>query len=210
MYHWFSLSKIYLFSLVYKKYYFLSLKFVSISSVFDSLTYLQTSSILIIVAYFLYKNKKSNFQTDDRPIKPEIKEHQQTEEFYRQTVENSPNPIFSVNKQGEIKIWNVACQQNYHYHQEIIGQSWKILLADESLSPLESILAQVFQEKKSFSGVEITYRGADQTKHCAISRLYPLFDAHQQVSQCVIANTHITERKQTELEREKLLAREQA
>ena len=210
MYYWFGLSKISLVFLFYKKYYFLSLDFVSISSVFDSLTDLETSLIIIVTAYFIYKTKKSNFQTDDRPIKPEIKEHQTTEELYRQTVEKSPNPIFSVNKQGEIKIWNVACQQNYHYHQEIIGQSWKILLADESLSPLESILAQVFQEKKSFSGVEITYRGADKTLHFAISRLYPLFDAHQQVSQCVIANTHITERKQTELEREKLLAREQA
>jgi diguanylate cyclase (GGDEF)-like protein/PAS domain S-box-containing protein len=191
MYYWFS-----------KKYYFLPVHFVSSLSFFNSLTYLATSLLLIIIVYFIYKIKRSNFQSDDRPIKPEI-------EDYRQTVENSPNPIFSVNKQGQIKIWNVACQQNYHYHQEIIGQSWKILLADESLSSLESLLTQVFQEKKSFSGVEITYRGADQTQHFAISRLYPLFDSQQHVSQCVIANTHITERKQAELKREKLLTREQ-
>ncbi len=176
-----------------------------ILSTFDSVY--QLISILsflgfLILAYFM--NQNQNF------IGLKNNLNQKRKAQYYQTVENSPNPIFSINQNGEILLWNHACQKTYHYGSDIVGQSWEKLLTEENLPHMRSIVSQVFQDKKSFTGIEITYRCANQTKYFTISRLYPLLNDQQQVSECVIANTNITERKQAELEREELLAREQA
>ncbi|WP_413160098.1 EAL domain-containing protein [Capilliphycus salinus ALCB114379] len=211
MYDWFGLSKIDLPYLIINAFCdLMPVGLLSSFAVFEPLIYLSVCSILIILAYLIYQKKGAIFWGANQKIKREIKEGQQTEERYRQTVENSPNPIFSVDRQGKIKIWNLACQQIYCYSPTIIGQSWKTLVPEETLSKFEDLLTQVFQQKKSFSGIEMVYRSADKIQHFAISRFYPLLDDQQQVSECLVANTNITERKKNERERENLLAQEQA
>ena len=201
----FACLQTYLFDITGNYCYFVGSSLFSIFGLFDSLNNF-VSLAFIVLACWIYQRKEAELKT----VKREIKDRKNREERYRQAVENSPNPIFSVNRKGEISIWNRACQKTYRYNQDIIGQSWKILLADESITEIESILNQVFQDKKYFNNIEITYQTAEQTKSFAISRLYPLFDEHQQVSECLIANTNITERKHNELQREQKLAQEQA
>jgi len=128
----------------------------------------------------------------------------ESEERYRQTVENSPNPIFSVDREGVIQSWNKACENIFQYsRKEVIGAKYHMLLNPEERRTIEGMLNQVFEEKRSFSNVEISYRCRDGTERFMVSRLYPLLDYEGWVKACVFANTDVTERKRAEEELKK-------
>ena len=123
----------------------------------------------------------------------------ESEGRYRQSVENSPNPIFSVDKKGILQTWNRACEQVFQYRsEEIIGQVYHKLLWNPADCPaVESMLAQVWQGHP-LSDQDMTYRCKDGTQRFMASRLYPLRDYEGNVQECVLANTDITERARAE------------
>ena len=123
----------------------------------------------------------------------------ESEERYRQSVENSPNPIFSIDKEGIVQAWNRSCEQVFQYSsEEIIGQAYhKLLMNPEDLPTIEAMLAQVWQGE-SFSDIEMVYRCKDGTLRFTISRLYPLRLYRKDIQECVFANTNITERRRAE------------
>jgi PAS domain S-box-containing protein len=122
-----------------------------------------------------------------------------SEERYRQAVENSPNPIFSINTGGKIQTWNRSCERVFQYvPEEIIGQPYHILLGNpEDRLSVDSMIARVFQ-KQILDDVDLCYRCKDGTRRCTLSRLYPLLDWEGRVEGCVFANTDITDRAQVE------------
>ena len=122
-----------------------------------------------------------------------------SEERYRQSVEDSPNPIFSVDREGIIQIWNRACERVFQYElEEIVGQAYHKLLWDpQDHLAVEAMLAQVWRGR-SLSDQDIAYRSRDRVQRRTSSRLYPLHDHEGNVQGCVFANTDITERVQTE------------
>lgn len=127
-----------------------------------------------------------------------------SEELYRQSVENSPNPIFMVDRSGKIQTWNFSCRDVFLYSEKkIIGQHYHKLLWDEKeRKAIESLINLVF-EGASFNNQEIIYKcKTGQKKHC-ISRMYPLLSPLGEVDRCVFANTDITERKMMEEELKK-------
>ncbi len=122
----------------------------------------------------------------------------ESEERYRQALENSPNPNFSVNEDGIIQTWDQACETHFQYGPDIIGQSYQKLLSNPADRPaIDAMLAQVFQGH-SLSNVDIAYRCKDGTIRFMVSRLYALFDFTGRVQGCVFANTDITDRKRME------------
>ncbi len=121
-----------------------------------------------------------------------------SEERYRQAVENSPDPIFSVNADGIIQTWNRACESVFGYRKDIIGQTYHGLLYNlESAPAFDAMVAQVFQGHM-FSDLEMTYTCQDRTVRFTVSRLYPLLDREGRVSACVFSNTDITKRVRAE------------
>ena len=124
----------------------------------------------------------------------------ESEERYRQTVENSPNPIFSVDRNGVIQTWNKSCENVFQYGRDIIGSKYHILLKSEDRPAIEATVARVFEKKQPFSNVEITYRCRDGTLRFMVSRLYPLLNPEGRVEACVFANTDVTERRKAEEE----------
>lgn len=117
-----------------------------------------------------------------------------SEERYRQSVESSPNPIFSVSEDGSITSWNQACQKVFQFGQEIIGLHYQMLLwnpADQQA--MASMVAHVFQNQ-SLNDVDIAFKCKDGAARFTVSRLYPLLDDRGKVQRCVFANTDVTER----------------
>ncbi|MEE8389798.1 MAG: GAF domain-containing protein, partial [Anaerolineae bacterium] len=125
----------------------------------------------------------------------------ESEERYRQFVENSPNPVFSVDRDGIIQTWNRACEQIFQYESgEIVGQAYHKLLWNSKDRPaVNTMLAQVWQGH-SLSNENMAYRSKDGTRHFTVSRLYPLRDPERNVLRCVFANTDVTERRRAETE----------
>ncbi|MEW5957310.1 MAG: histidine kinase dimerization/phosphoacceptor domain -containing protein, partial [Chloroflexota bacterium] len=124
-----------------------------------------------------------------------------SEERYRQTIENSPNPIFSIDLAGHILSWNRACEIAFHYGQEAIGQPYQDVLGvldSEQEQAMERLVEEIFTQRRSFGDVEISYGRKNGAWQVMATRLYPLPDRVGQVRACVFANTDITERQQAE------------
>ena len=125
---------------------------------------------------------------------------QASEKLYRQTVDNSPNPIFSVNRSGRILTWNPACESLFQYGHERIGQAYNDILWDDAVDlTVKNWLHEVFEQERSLSGVQITYRCKNGAPRTTVSRLYPAFNPEGQVEACIFANTDITERVRMEV-----------
>lgn len=149
------------------------------------------------------------FQAQDLRISIEIAlyKHQMesklraSEERYRESVERSPNPIFSIDREGTILTWNQACLQFFRYEpQQVIGQTYhKLLWNSNDCAAIEAAVAQVWQGQ-SLSDQDIVYRSQDGTRLFTASRLYPLRDARGNIQECVLANTDVTEHRQAEEE----------
>ncbi len=115
-------------------------------------------------------------------------------DFYRQWLENSPNPIFVVDGVGRILDWNPACEELLGYGSEMIGQPLAVLLLDApTIERLNTHLKQVFRGETPPS-VEITYRNSAGAARYMISQLYPSFDPQGQVLNCIVVNTDISDR----------------
>jgi two-component system cell cycle sensor histidine kinase/response regulator CckA len=125
----------------------------------------------------------------------------ESEERYRQSIENSPNPIYSVNREGAIQTWNRACERLFQYSsEEIIGQMYhKLLWNPEDRPVVEAMMTQVL-ENRPVDDMDLSYRCKDGVQRFTASRLYPLVDHEGNIKGCVFTNTDITGRVQAEAE----------
>jgi PAS domain S-box-containing protein len=129
---------------------------------------------------------------------------QESEERYRQAVENSPNPIFSVDRDGNIQIWNKACERIFQYGREMIGCQYRdILSKNYDRRTVEDRVSKVL-EGRSIRNMEIKFQCRDGSERIMVSRIYPLLNYDRQVKGSVFANTDITERKHAEEEMHRL------
>ncbi|MCJ7773788.1 MAG: PAS domain S-box protein, partial [Desulfobacterales bacterium] len=133
--------------------------------------------------------------SERKKVETELKEN---EEQYRQAIENSPSPIFSVDPTGAIKMWNHACEIVFKYEKDIIGQHYQKLLSEtEDHLAVQAMISNVFQGH-SMSDIDLSFQCKDGKERFMVSRLYPMYDSEKQVQGCVFGNTDITERKLAE------------
>lgn len=116
----------------------------------------------------------------------------------RQGIENSPNAIFSVDRAGNIQMWNSACESVFQYEKSILGQSYEMLLSEkEDHAAVQAIISNVFQGH-SMGDIDLSFQCKNGRERFMVSRLYPMYDSENQVRACVFGNTDITERKLAE------------
>ena len=124
----------------------------------------------------------------------------QSQERYRQAVENSPNPIFTVDNEGQIRSWNKACSQIFKYDLDILDRSLTTLFPNpENKLLAENMVHGAFRREPQVD-VELCYQCRDGGRRFMVSRVYPVFDPSGNIEHCVFANTDITARKHAELE----------
>ncbi|MBW2179148.1 MAG: PAS domain-containing protein, partial [Deltaproteobacteria bacterium] len=133
--------------------------------------------------------------SERKKVETELKEN---EERYRQAIENSPNPIFSVDGSGAIKMWNRACETVFKYEKDIINHHYQKLLSEsEDHDAVQAMISNVFQGH-SMSDIDLSFKCKDGKERFMVSRLYPVYDSEKQIQGCVFGNTDITERKLAE------------
>ena len=122
----------------------------------------------------------------------------ESERRFRLSVENSPSPIFSVDRSGAIQMWNRSCRDILGYGKEIIGQLFTRLLWNaEDRDELYRRIAEVFKGK-TLGNVETTFRTSEGEKRFSMTRLFPLLTEKGTVDSCVFANIDVTEWKHAE------------
>jgi len=121
---------------------------------------------------------------------------QASEERYRQAIQNSPNPIFSIDQEGQLHTWNSACEVTFGFPpNEILNQNWTSLLAkQEQKNFLFQKVENIFQSEKEIDQTEITYHNKRDQELCMVCLLYPLKNLSGKVEFCVFANTDISDR----------------
>ncbi|UCF93489.1 MAG: PAS domain S-box protein [Desulfobacterales bacterium] len=133
--------------------------------------------------------------TERKMIEEELRESQ---ERYRQALENSPNPIFSVDSDGRIRTWNSACTRVFKYGSEIIGQKYtRLFPQSNNRASVETLVAKVF-DKEALHEVELAFACRDGSLRFTVSRMFPVYNPDGQVARCILANTDITDRKHAE------------
>jgi PAS domain S-box-containing protein len=132
---------------------------------------------------------------DITPSKQTDEAYQFGQERQRQLVDNSPNPIFSIDRQRKIKSWNPACETTFKYGKEIIDQELYLLLPQQEKTILDEKLAHIFEHGSSIDNIDLEFIRKDGSSLHMVSRLYPLSNQSGEIDTCVIANTDVTERK---------------
>lgn len=121
-----------------------------------------------------------------------------SEERHRQTVDNSPNPIFAVAPDGRIENWNPACESVFGYGPEIIGRHYHALLPDEAeRRTFDELIARVF-DGATVRREEISLNTSQGHTRFMDTRLYSVTDPETGAKRCVFSTTDITERKLAE------------
>lgn len=121
-----------------------------------------------------------------------------SEDRYRQAIDNSPNPIFSTDKNGRIFSWNSACSEFLQYGEQVIGQSISMLLEDKNeYAATTDILKNTFEEE-TVHNLELTYIRPDGRERVTATRVYPVFDDTGSVERAMFINTDITRRRLVE------------
>ncbi|MGE5456959.1 MAG: PAS domain S-box protein [Methanococcaceae archaeon] len=150
----------------------------------------------------------TEFFNQKKKLTREISEREQAERAawegekrYRQSVENSPNPIFTVMKNGVVLTWNNACRDVFKYSAEdIIGQHFRhLFLGMSDTNSIDNIVERVFNGE-SISSIELYYLCKDGDERYMISSVYPLLNIDGEVESCVFANTDLTGEKKAERE----------
>ncbi|HDR68579.1 MAG TPA: PAS domain S-box protein, partial [Bacteroidaceae bacterium] len=134
--------------------------------------------------------------TDQKKVEQAIRE---SEKRYREFIENSPNPIFTINKKGIIQIWNAACESIFQYKKnQIVGKAHhELLWYPKNLKSIQSKIKQVWTGK-TLNNEDLTFLCKDGSFRHTVSRLYPLHDQENRIHGCVFANTDITKRRKME------------
>jgi PAS domain S-box-containing protein len=145
------------------------------------------------------RQRISHFKKFEKECTLAMDSLQKSETRYRHFVENSPNPIFSIDEKGIIKSWNRACENTFQYDKSIIGKNYIDLLStSEDQKLIKPAIKKAFQGQ-SLSDIFISFKAKDGAELFMVSRLYPLIDNDERIRECVFANTNITEHKKAEI-----------
>jgi diguanylate cyclase (GGDEF)-like protein/PAS domain S-box-containing protein len=118
----------------------------------------------------------------------------ESESRHRQSVEKSPNPIFSIDQRGKITWWNQACERVLQFTPRILGKHFQSLLfTPNSQAELHELVGKVISSQLSFSDVNITFQCSDGSFRITNSRIYPILDKEGKIEGCIFANTDVTE-----------------
>lgn len=134
--------------------------------------------------------------TDRKKDEQTIRE---SEKRYRESIENSPNAIFAINKKGIIEIWNAACEEFFQYKKNQMHSKahHKRLWEPQELKSIQAKIKRVWNGE-IINNEELSFVCKNGDLRYTVSRLFPLHDRDDHVQLCVFANTDITERKKME------------
>ena len=124
---------------------------------------------------------------------------QASEGRFRQSIENSPNPIFSLDRLCHIRLWNGACTRILAYPKsEIVGKPYfRLLWNQEDRGMLREKIGLVWQGQ-SVPRFDLELASRLGEKRFFLCYLYVLKDSKDQITECVLAATDVTERRRAE------------
>ncbi|WP_163340403.1 ATP-binding protein [Desulfopila sp. IMCC35008] len=135
-------------------------------------------------------------------LKDQLLKSEQILDHYRQSVDNSPNAIFSIDLEGYITTWNPSSSDVFQYDSTILGSHFRNLLQNQAdIDFLEREILQS-REMKALSNIDLTYRCKNGETREMVSRIYPVKSNGGHVHGFVFANTDITERNKLHRELE--------
>lgn len=116
---------------------------------------------------------------------------------YRQSILNSPDPIFSVDRGGIIRSCNDACTALFNFERGLVGLHYDTLFANPDQS-VTGLVQRVLDNGDTLAGVELSFRMRDGSQRDMVSRLYPIMGSSGEVVECVFANSDVTARRRAE------------
>ena len=131
-----------------------------------------------------------------------------SEEFNRSIFENSPDCVKILDLEGKLLSMNKAgmCLMEIDEFQPFVGKVWKNFWDEENSETMDRILESARKGKVGeFVGFCETAKGTPKFWEVSVA---PVFDGNGDVVRLISVSRDVTERREAESEREKLLVRE--
>lgn len=138
----------------------------------------------------------------NKALQTQLEESKQVLDHYRQAVDNSPNAIFSIDREGFITTWNPSCITIFKYDISILGSHFRLLLNDQAEADYLEKEVLHAGEIITLSNLDLTYKSRTGETREMVSRIYPVENGKGKVSGFVFANTDVTERNRIHRELE--------
>ncbi len=142
------------------------------------------------------KEELKRLSEHNESLTRELKELQLSGALYHQAVDNSPNPIFSIDPHGVIQTWNAACEATFLNKESMVGKHYQELLARPQQRDCVARKLSDVSRGHALSNLDLTYRCSDGSIREMVSRIYPLRDEQDRFYGYVFANTNVTERNE--------------
>jgi PAS domain S-box-containing protein len=134
-------------------------------------------------------------------LRAEIAERQRTEAALLALITASPRAIFTLDLQGNVKIWNPAAERMFGWREaEVIDRPNPIFLDNQLDNQWEEYhtLQQNILQGTTYSRVELRRQKKDGTPIDIIFSAAPLYDTENNINGMVAVIADITEQKQQE------------
>lgn len=139
---------------------------------------------------------------NNKVLQAQLEESRQLLGHYRQAVDNSPNAIFSIDREGYITTWNPSCTAIFKYDTSVLGSHFRLLLNDQAEADYLEKEVLHAGEIITLSNLDLTYKSRFGETREMVSRIYPVENDKGKVSGFVFANTDVTERNRIHRELE--------
>ncbi|NTV45120.1 MAG: PAS domain S-box protein [Chlorobiales bacterium] len=122
-----------------------------------------------------------------------------SEAMHRQSIEQTPHPVFTVDKQGYIRTWNQSCTDFLGYSfAEISSRKWETLLQNrDDCDKVRAMIVNVMQGQQP-EIIKVSYRCKDGQDRPMSLYLYPMPDDGGKVDMLVFASADIDRHNQAE------------
>ncbi len=119
--------------------------------------------------------------------------------LHQQLVEHFPSPVFTVDRQGLVLLWNRACEQIFRIPAaEIIGSSFlELIVLPTDRVFYRELVEKVFQQKV-ISNLETMFVDREGARVWMLTRLFPLRDREGVLSACAFSGIEISLWKERE------------
>ena len=124
---------------------------------------------------------------------------------YRQSVENAPIAVFSIERDGRFYTWNRASEKVFGYSmEELQGKDFSILVPQENtLSQLREKI-DLTLKGQSFTNLELVLRAKDGSEKTLLVTITPVYNHNMEIVRCGFACVDITEKVRLQKEMERL------
>ena len=140
-----------------------------------------------------------------RQVARRTAELRESEEFQRAMIACSPVALYGIDLDGKVQVWNASAERILGWTaEEVIGKSLPVVPQDKQQEFAE--FRRITMTGRALTGIDVVRNKKDGSRFHGLLSAAPVYDARGRMVSIMSAMEDITEQKQAEAERERLIS----